>query len=543
MAKELIYNEDARKKLFAGVEKIARAVRVTLGPNGKLVAVERKDNTPIVSKDGVTIAKSIDLEDPAENLGATITKQSAIKTNDTAGDNTTTSTVLTYAIAKEGLKAIASGFKPINIKRGIDKATNDVINILTKYAKEVSSNEQIKSVATIASNNDEEIGKLIADAIEQIGKDGVIIADDSQTTQTSIQVTKGMQWEEGWLSPYFCTNRERLETEFKNTKILITDKKISTIEDIIPVLDPIAKTGGSLVIVCDDCDGNAMQTLVLNAIQGTIKVAVVKAPSYGENRQALLEDMAILTGGTVISDTYNTNLRTATVDMLGTCDIKITKNITTITNGNGTKEAIDARANMLKSQIENADIGDYDKGKIKKRLAVFTGGIAVIMVGGSTQAEVSEKKYRIDDTIAATRCALDEGILPGGGVALTEASRELCKNLKVETEEDRGYQILLNAIIEPLKQIINNADESGDVVYNNIVTKNVPNYGYNSKTGEYGDMFDFGVIDTCKAIKSALINAASAAGTLLMVDCVATNIEEKNPQPMLMQTPMGPMPY
>lgn len=541
MAKELIYKEEARKKLFKGVEKLSEAVKITLGPNGKLVVVEKKDNSPIITKDGVTVAKSITLDDPAENLGATILKEAATKTNDIAGDNTTTSTVLAYAIVKEGLKAITSGLKPINIKRGIDKATVDVISKLTEYSREVTENEQIKSVATIASNNDEEIGKLVAEAVEQIGRDGVIIADTSQTTQTTIKVAKGMQFDNGWLSPFFCTNKERLEVEFKGAKLLITDKKISTIEDVLSVLEPVAQQGGSLVIVCDDCDGNAMQTLVINAMQGTIKVAVVKAPSYGENRQAILEDMAILTGGTVFSDTYNTNLRNATIDMLGTCDIKITKNNTTITNGQGNENSIKERVTVLNGQINNPDIGDYDKTKLKKRKAAFENGIASILVGGSTQSEVSEKKYRIDDTIAATRCALEEGILPGGGVALAEASRALYNNVDSTTEEGRGYQILLDAIVEPLKQIVNNADESGDVVYNNIVNKNTPNYGYNSKTGEYGDMFNFGVIDTCKAMKSALLNAASAAGTLLMCDCVATEKVEENKQPIM--PPMGPMPY
>lgn len=533
MAKKLDYNSEARKKLFNGVEQVAKAVKVTLGSSGRLVMFE-KNGTVTAIKDGVSVAKEIELEDDTENLGARLVKEVAAKTNDVAGDNTTTSVVLAYSIVKEGLKAVESGIKPLDLKKGITTACNDIVEKLVENSMIVDSNEVITNVATISANNDPEIGKILADAIEKVGKDGIITVEESNNMTTSVRIVEGLQWDEGYINSYFSTNKERLEAEYDDSYVLVTDKKISVMTQILPILEAVAQTGKPLTIVCDDMDGEALGTLILNVVRGALKVVVVKAPSFGDNKKVWLQDIATVTGATVISDDFGISLEKATISMLGKAKVKASKNETTITNGAGD---IKNRVEELKAQIENAK-ADYDKNKFKARLARLTSGVAVVSVGASTPVELKEKKFRVEDTIAATKAALDEGILPGGGVALVNATT-IDKRIDLSKEEKIGYEILLKAVEEPLKQIAENAGVNGEVVLNNLAGK-PDGYGYNAKTGEYGDMIKFGVIDTVKGIKNALINAVSVACMILTTECVITEIKEKEEQ--FVATPVGPMP-
>lgn len=531
MAKKIIYSEEARNKLFTGFEKVSKAVTSTLGPGGRLVAIQKEGNVPILTKDGVTVAKAIDLEDPEENLGAQIIKEAANKTATAAGDNTTTSTVLAYAIVKEGLKSVAAGSRPIDLKKGIDKATKDIEETLTKLSKEVSSTKDITDVATISANNDPEIGKVLAEAVEKVGKDGVITVEESRNMTTSVRTVNGYQFDNGYISPYFSTDKERLETVFDKSYILITDRKISSIQDLMPVIESVAKIGGQLTIICDDMDGDALGTLVFNSIRGTLKVVVVKAPSFGDKRKAILEDIAVLTGASIVSDDYGLLLKDVKLENLGIAKVKVTKDSTTITDGNGDKSKLDERVETLRKQIDTLK-SEYDKSQVKSRVAKLTGGVAVVSVGAATETELKEKKFRVEDTIAATKAALKEGIIPGGGVALFDASisKEILNksNGKFEsTDEKIGYNILLSAIKEPLKQIAENVGTNGDVVVDHLLKEDKYGFGYNAKTNEYGDMIENGIIDTTKAIKAALVNAASCAGMLLMTECAITNIPEK----------------
>ena len=538
MAKNLFYNEDARSKLMTGIEKVANAVAVTLGPCGRNVMMQ-KGNSVIVSKDGVTVAKDIELEDPVENLGASLIKQVASKTNEVAGDNTTTSTVLARAIVKEGMKAVASGMKPIEIKRGIDKATAAVIANLVKNSKPVETNEEITNVATISANNDPEIGKILADVVSKVGKDGVITVEESNGISTTVDVVEGMQIDNGWLNPNFCNNKERLEVNYDDCYVLVTDKSISAMAQILPILEPIAKTGRPLTIICDDMpEGEALGTIILNDIRGSLKVNVVKAPSFGDNKRNILNDIAVLTGATVISDNNGISLENAKIEYLGIATIKSSKDNTIITKGNANEEVLKKHLDELKAQIENSKT-DYDRNKLKARLARLTGGVAVVKVGAATEVELKEKKYRVEDTIAATRAALEEGIVPGGGVALVNAS-----NIDAFTNEssdfNRGADILIEAVTEPLKQIAENSGVNGEVILNKIYESGKEGYGYNAATGEYVDMMASGIIDTTKAIKNALLNAASVAGMILTTECTITDIPKKE-EPMVM-SPVGPLP-
>ena len=538
MAKDLFYGETSRKYLMNGIEKVANAVKVTLGPCGRNVMM-LKNNSVVVTKDGVTVAKDIVLENPVENLGASLIKQVASKTNEIAGDNTTTSTVLAYAIVKEGMKAVASGMKPMELKRGIDSATNAVIEKLVANSKPVETNEEITNVATISANNDPEIGSILADAVSKVGKDGVITVEESNGISTTVDVVEGMQIDKGYLNGNMCNNKERLEVDYDDCYILITDKKISAMSQIIKLLEPIAKSGKPLTIICDGMDGEALGTIILNDIRGSLKVNVVEAPSFGDDKKNILKDIAILTGGVYISDDNGIALEDVKIEQLGVAKVKSTKDTTVFTNAKGDLSVLKAHTDELKAQIDNAK-DNYSKNKSKKRLAKLTGGVAVVRVGAATEVELKEKKFRVEDTIAATRAALEEGIVPGGGIALLNASR-LDDFTDGSDDFHRGADILLEAITEPLKQIAENSGVNGEVVLNKIYENGKEGYGYNAVSGEYVDMMASGIIDTTKAIKNALLNAASVAGMILTTECTITDIPKKEDDKLIM-SPVGPMP-
>jgi chaperonin GroEL len=538
MAKDLFYGETSRKYLMNGIEKVANAVKVTLGPCGRNVMM-LKNNSVVVTKDGVTVAKDIVLENPVENLGASLIKQVASKTNEIAGDNTTTSTVLAYAIVKEGMKAVASGMKPMELKRGIDSATNAVIEKLVANSKPVETNEEITNVATISANNDPEIGSILADAVSKVGKDGVITVEESNGISTTVDVVEGMQIDKGYLNGNMCNNKERLEVDYDDCYILITDKKISAMSQIIKLLEPIAKSGKPLTIICDGMDGEALGTIILNDIRGSLKVNVVEAPSFGDDKKNILKDIAILTGGVYISDDNGIALEDVKIEQLGIAKVKSTKDTTVFTNAKGDLSVLKAHTDELKAQIDNAK-DNYSKNKLKKRLAKLTGGVAVVRVGAATEVELKEKKFRVEDTIAATRAALEEGIVPGGGIALLNASR-LDDFTDGSDDFHRGADILLEAITEPLKQIAENSGVNGEVVLNKIYENGKEGYGYNAVSGEYVDMMASGIIDTTKAIKNALLNAASVAGMILTTECTITDIPKKEDDKLIM-SPVGPMP-
>ena len=538
MAKDLFYGETSRKYLMNGIEKVANAVKVTLGPCGRNVMM-LKNNSVVVTKDGVTVAKDIVLENPVENLGASLIKQVASKTNEIAGDNTTTSTVLAYAIVKEGMKAVASGMKPMELKRGIDSATNAVIEKLVANSKPVETNEEITNVATISANNDPEIGSILADAVSKVGKDGVITVEESNGISTTVDVVEGMQIDKGYLNGNMCNNKERLEVDYDDCYILITDKKISAMSQIIKLLEPIAKSGKPLTIICDGMDGEALGTIILNDIRGSLKVNVVEAPSFGDDKKNILKDIAILTGGVYISDDNGIALEDVKIEQLGVAKVKSTKDTTVFTNAKGDLSVLKAHTDELKAQIDNAK-DNYSKNKLKKRLAKLTGGVAVVRVGAATEVELKEKKFRVEDTIAATRAALEEGIVPGGGVALLNASK--FDDFRDGSDDfNRGADILFEAITEPLKQIAENSGVNGEVVLNKIYENGKEGYGYNAVSGEYVDMMASGIIDTTKAIKNALLNAASVAGMILTTECTITDIPKKEDDKLIM-SPVGPMP-
>ena len=538
MAKDLFYGEDSRKRLMNGVEKVANAVKVTLGPCGRNVMFQ-KNNGVIITKDGVSVAKEIELEDPVENLGASLIKQVASKTNEIAGDNTTTSTVLAYALVKEGMKAVASGMKPMELKRGIDIAAKTVVEKLVDNSKPVETNEEITNVATISANNDPEIGSILADAVSKVGKDGVITVEESNGITTTVDVVEGMQIPKGYINGNMCNNKERLEVDYDDCYILVTDKKITAMSQIIKILEPIAKSGKPLTIICDGMEAEALGTIILNDIRGALKVNAVEAPSFGDDKKNILQDIAILTGATLFSDDNGNVLENATIEQLGVAKVKSTKDTTVFTNAKGNAEVVRARIDELRAQIENTK-DDYLKTKLKRRLAKLTGGVAVVRVGAATEVELKEKKFRVEDTIAATRAALEEGIVPGGGIALINAS----KGLDIPDGTDdylRGVDILLESVSEPLKQIAENAGVNGEVVLNKIYEHDSDGYGYNAATEEYCDMMSAGIIDTTKAIKNALLNAASVAGMILTTECTITDISKKDKEPMIM-SPVGPMP-
>ncbi|MEN9639047.1 MAG: chaperonin GroEL [Bacteroidota bacterium] len=536
MAKEITFDTSAREKLKAGVDALANAVKVTLGPKGRNVVIDKKFGAPHITKDGVSVAKEIELADAIENMGAQMLKEVASKTADIAGDGTTTATVLAQAIVTSGLKNVASGANPMDLKRGIDKAVGAVVSELKSLSKTVGSdNAKIKQVASISANNDENIGTLIADAMAKVGTEGVITVEEAKGTETEVKTVEGMQFDRGYLSPYFVTNAENMEADLENAFILIYDKKVSTMKELLPVLEKSAQTGRPLLIIAEDVDGEALATLVVNKIRGALKVAAVKAPGFGDRRKAMLQDIAILTGGQVISEETGLKLENATLEDLGRAEkITIDKDNTTIVNGVGSKEAITARIAEIKAQIEKTT-SDYDREKLQERLAKLAGGVAVLYIGAATEVEMKEKKDRVDDALHATRAAVEEGIVPGGGVALIRASKAL-DNLKGSNDDEQtGVAIIARAIEEPLRQIVANAGGEGAVIVNKV-REGKDDYGYNARTEVFENLIGAGVIDPTKVVRVALENAASIAGMLLTTECVISDIKEENAPAM---PPMG----
>ena len=541
MAKEITFDTVAREKLKAGVDALANAVKVTLGPKGRNVVIDKKFGAPHITKDGVTVAKEIELSDPIENMGAQMLKEVASKTADQAGDGTTTATVLAQAMVGAGLKNVASGANPMDLKRGMDKAVKAVVSELRNISREVGSDyEKIKQVATISANNDETVGSLIADAMKKVGTEGVITVEEAKGTETDVKTVEGMQFDRGYLSPYFVTNTENMEVELENAYILVYDKKISSMKELLPVLEKTAQSGKPLLIIAEDVDGEALATLVVNKIRGALRVAAVKAPGFGDRRKAMLQDIAVLTGGTVISEETGLKLDNATLEDLGRAEkISIDKDNTTIVNGAGVKENILARVNEIKSQIEKTT-SDYDQEKLQERLAKLAGGVAVLYVGAATEVEMKEKKDRVDDALHATRAAVEEGIVPGGGVALIRASAALDSLTGLNDDETTGIQIVRRAIEEPLRQIVANAGGEGAVVIQKI-REGKGDFGYNARNEQYEDLFIAGVIDPTKVCRVALENASSIAGMLLTTECVISDIKEENSMPQMPGGGMGGM--
>ena len=529
MAKEITFDVDARDRLKRGVDALANAVKITLGPKGRNVIIDKKFGAPHITKDGVTVAKEIELEDQVENMGAQMVKEVASKTADIAGDGTTTATVLAQAIINDGLKNLAAGANPMDLKRGIDKAVAAIVENLAKSSKKVGSdNDKIKQVATISANNDETIGSLIAEAMKVVGNEGVITVEEAKGTATEVKTVEGMQFDRGYLSPYFVTNSEKMVAELENPYILIYDKKISNIQEILPVLEPVAQSNRPLLIIAEDVDGNALATLVINRLKAGLKVAAVKAPGFGDRRKAMLEDIAILTGGQVISEERGFTLENTTLDMLGTAEkIDIDKDNTTVVNGSGKKTAIKDRVGQIKAQIESTT-SDYDREKLQERLAKLSGGVAVLYVGAATEVEMKEKKDRVDDALSATRAAVEEGIVPGGGVALIRAKKALSKLEGANFDEDTGIAIVRRAIEEPLRQIVRNAGGEGAVVVQKV-EEGKADFGYNARTEKFEKMYDAGVIDPTKVTRIAIENAASIASMLLTTECVISEIPSEEP--------------
>jgi chaperonin GroEL len=533
-AKLIDFSGDARSALKKGVDQLSEAVKVTLGPKGRNVVIDKKFGAPTVTKDGVTVAKEIELEDPIENMGAQMVKEVASKTSDVAGDGTTTATILAQSIFQEGLKNVTAGSNPMHLKRGIEKAVAMVVDEIKKLSKPIPGKTEIAQVGSISANNDISIGELIADAMEKVGKDGVITVEEAKSTETSLDVVEGMQFDRGYLSPYFVTNPESMEVELEDPLILIHDKKISVMKDLLPVLEKVAQMGKPLLVIAEDVEGEALATLVVNKLRGTLKVAAVKAPGFGDRRKAMLEDIAILTGGRVISEEAGFKLENATTSDLGKAKkITIDKDNTTIVEGAGKTEDIKGRISQIKKQIE-ATTSDYDREKLQERLAKLAGGVAVLKVGAATEVEMKEKKARVEDALHATRAAVEEGIVPGGGVAFVRSIPAL-DDLKLEGDEKIGVDIVRRALEEPLRQIANNSGWEGSIVVQKVKESKEPNFGFNAETEEYGDLIKGGVIDPTKVTRVALENAASVAALLLMTE---TTIVEK-PEP---EKPMPPMP-
>ncbi|MDN3676242.1 chaperonin GroEL [Flavobacterium paronense] len=528
MAKDIKFDIEARDGLKRGVDALANAVKVTLGPKGRNVIIGKSFGGPTVTKDGVTVAKEIELKDPLENMGAQMVKEVASKTNDLAGDGTTTATVLAQAIVKEGLKNVAAGANPMDLKRGIDKAVEAIVADLSKQAQVVGSDsEKIKQIASISANNDEVIGDLIATAFGKVGKEGVITVEEAKGTDTYVDVVEGMQFDRGYLSPYFVTNPEKMEVELERPYILLYDKKVSSLKELLPILEPVAQSGKPLLIIAEDVDGEALSTLVVNKLRGALKIAAVKAPGFGDRRKAMLEDIAILTGGTVIAEESGYTLENTTLEMLGTAEkVTIDKDNTTLVNGAGTADMIKNRVNQIKGQMESST-SDYDKEKLQERLAKLAGGVAVLYVGAASEVEMKEKKDRVDDALHATRAAVEEGIVAGGGVALLRAKSVLDKIKADNADEATGIQIVSRAVESPLRTIVENAGLEGSVVVAKV-SEGKANFGYNAKTDEYVDMLKAGIIDPKKVTRVALENAASVAGMILTTECALVEIKEEN---------------
>ena len=541
MAKDIIYSAEARAKMFAGVEKLAKAVKVTLGPKGRNVIIEQSFGGPHITKDGVTVAKEIELADQYENMGAQLVKDVASQTSDIAGDGTTTATVLTEAIVKEGHKNVVAGSNPMELKRGLDKAVRTVVDKITSVAKDLPGKEEIAQVGTISANNDKEIGDLIADAMEKVGRDGVITVEEAKSMDTSLEVVEGMEFDRGYLSPYFITNNDSMKVEFENPFILMFDKKISNMKDLLPILEGVVQSGRPLLIVAEDVDGEALATLVVNRLRGVMKVAAVKAPGFGDRRKAMLEDVAILTGGVVVSEELGMKLETTELTALGTAKkVIIDKDTTTMVEGAGSEGMIKTRVEQIKTQIEQST-SDYDKEKLQERLAKLAGGVAVIKIGAISEVEMKEKKDRVDDALHATRAAVAEGIIPGGGVTLLNCVDSI-DSVEFENETQKlGGDILKKALEAPIRQILKNAGLEASVLVNKIKEQSSETYGFNAHTEEFVDMLAAGVIDPAKVTKTALTNAVSVSGLILTSECAITEIKEDKPAAPAMDGGMGGM--
>ena len=534
MAKQLQFNEEARKSLVNGVEKISKAVMTTLGPKGRLVLLDKKYGAPTVTKDGVSVAREIELEDPFENMGAQLLKEVAAKTNDVAGDGTTTATVLAWSITKEGMKSVAAGVNPMGIRRGIDKAVQDAVDCIKKEAKMIQDKEEIAQVASISANNDRAIGDEIANAMDKVGKDGVITVEESKTIETTVDFVEGMQFDRGYLSAYFCNNRDTMTAVLDTPYILIYDKKISNMKDLLPLLEKVAQSGKPLLMIAEDVDGEALATLVLNAVRGTLNVVAVKAPGFGDRRKAMLEDIAVLTGGQVITEELGMKLENADLSMLGKAKrVTVDKENTTIINGAGTAEAIKDRIAQIKVQIADCT-SDYDREKLQERLAKLAGGVAVVNVGAATEVELKEKKHRVEDALSATRAAIEEGVIPGGGVALVQASKVLdSKDVSTLTEEEKvGYRIVKRALEEPIRQIAENAGVDGSIVADKCKNE-AQGVGFDASSMKWVKMVDAGIIDPVKVTRCALQNAASIAALILTTECAVTDLPSKEPAPQM----------
>jgi chaperonin GroEL len=526
-AKQIIFGRDAREKLLRGVDILADAVKVTLGPKGRNVVIDKSYGAPRITKDGVTVAKEIELDDKLENMGAQMVREVASKTNDVAGDGTTTATVLAQAIVREGGKAVAAGMNPMDLKRGIDLAVAAVVKDLLAKAKKINTSEEIAQVGTISANGEKEIGQYIADAMQKVGNEGVITVEEAKTAETELEVVEGMQFDRGYLSPYFVTNPEKMVAELEDAYVLLHEKKLSNLQAMLPILEAVVQTSKPLLIISEDVEGEALATLVVNKLRGGLKIAAVKAPGFGDRRKAMLEDLAILTGGTVISEDLGIKLETVTLDMLGRAKkVSITKEATIVVDGAGTKLDIEGRVAQIKAQIEETT-SDYDKEKLQERLAKLSGGVAVIRVGGSTEIEVKEKKDRIDDALNATRAAVEEGIVPGGGTALLRAS--IILDIKGENDDQNaGIVIIRKALQSLVRQIAENAGDEGSIVVGRILESDTDNFGYNAQTSEYGDMIAMGIVDPVKVVRTALQNAASVAGLLVTTEVMIADLPRKD---------------
>ena len=532
-AKDVKFHSDARERMLRGVDILANAVKVTLGPKGRNVVIDKSFGAPRITKDGVTVAKEIELEDKFENMGAQMVREVASKTNDAAGDGTTTATVLTQAIVKEGAKAVASGMNPMDLKRGIDKAVEAIVEELKKNAHKVTKNDEIAQVGTISANGDQEIGRFLAQAMEKVGNEGVITVEEAKTAETELEVVEGMQFDRGYLSPYFITNQEKMRVELDEPYLLIHEKKLASLQPLLPVLEAVVQSGKPLLIIAEDVEGEALATLVVNKLRGGLKVAAVKAPGFGDRRKAMLQDIAILTGGTAISEDLGIKLENVTLEMLGRAKkVVIEKENTTIVDGAGSKDEIQGRVNQIKAQIEETT-SDYDREKLQERLAKLAGGVAVIRVGGATEVEVKERKDRVDDAMHATRAAVEEGLLPGGGVALLRAAKAL-DNVTGENEDQKvGISIVRRAIEAPIRQIAENAGAEGSIIVGRVREKPDFGYGWNAQTGEYGDLYQMGVIDPVKVVRAALQDAASVAGLLITTEAMVADRPKKETAPAM----------
>ena len=539
-AKQVLFGDEARAKMVRGINVLANAVKVTLGPKGRNVVLERAFGGPTVTKDGVSVAKEIELKDKFENMGATMVREVASKTSDHAGDGTTTATVLAQAIVDEGMKFVAAGMNPMDLKRGIDKAVAAAIVELKKISKPTTTNKEIAQVGSISANSDEEIGSIIAEAMDKVGKEGVITVEDGKSLNNELEVVEGMQFDRGYLSPYFINQPEKQAAVYENPMILLHDKKISNIRELLPVLEQVAKAGRPLVIIAEDIDGEALATLVVNSIRGILKVVAIKAPGFGDRRVAMLEDIAVLTGATVISSNIGLTLEKATLDHLGSAKkVEVTKENTTIIDGAGAAEAIENRVKQIRTQMEGTT-SDYDREKLQERVAKLAGGVALIKVGAATEVEMKEKKARVEDALHATRAAVEEGIVPGGGVALIRAKKAIAEIKGDNDEQNAGIRIVLRAMEEPLRQIVANAGDEPSVVVNEVA-RGEGNYGYNAQSGEYGDLVEMGVLDPTKVTRTALQNAASVASLILTTDCMVADLPQEE-KPMPDMGGMGGMP-